>query len=324
MDYDSLMTWLEPDLAEVRAHMSRALETPIAEGRFAGILDDAIDNTGKMLRPLLIFLVAGAYDVAYRDELMATAAAYELGHTASLILDDVIDGADMRRGKPSVQHAYGTPVALCGSDYLLMAAQGYLLERGFVRSAAEMARLVRIMCAGEMVQFEHLHDLMSNMDSYLRAIRGKTAYLFESCCRLAAQITHKDEACISAMGEFGETLGIMFQIKDDLGDWTSDEDRSGKPVNEDFAEGIYTLPAIHAFADKVAGERLRSLASKRHLSATDLAEARRLVTEAGGIEYAQQYVQELAARALQLLQTLPQGMHRDALEAIVCLVAAEL
>ena len=139
MSLEQLTAWLAPDLAEVRAHMSRALEPRIAHDSFAGILRESVGNTGKMLRPILMLLVAGTYNRACREELLATAAAYELGHTASLILDDVIDGASLRRGVPSVQSSHGVPVALCSSDYLLMAAQGYLLHEGYDRSAAEMA-----------------------------------------------------------------------------------------------------------------------------------------------------------------------------------------
>ena len=323
MDYNKLATWLEPDLADVRSHMLHALEPSIAEGLFASILSETVQGTGKMLRPILMLLIADDYDRQYRDELLATAAAYELGHTASLVLDDVIDGAPTRRGRPSVQHAYGKPVALCTSDYLLMTAQGYLLELGYVRSASEMARLVRIMCAGEMVQFEHVHDLAASTESYLRAIRKKTASLFESCCRLSAQITCRPESYVAAMAEFGDTLGIMFQIRDDLSDWTSDGAESGKPVNEDFAGGVYTLPAIYAFADEASGVRLRELASKPHPSENDLAEARRLVTEAGGIAYAQRYLHELSERALRMLEALPDGTCRTTLEAIVRMVAQE-
>ncbi|MBP3884701.1 MAG: polyprenyl synthetase family protein [Olsenella sp.] len=323
MTFRQLATWLESDLAEVRAHMARALEPEIASGQFARVLCEAAENSGKMLRPILMLLVAGDYDEAHRDELLVTAACYELGHTASLILDDVIDGASLRRGKPSVQSSYGEPVALCTSDYLLMAAQGYLVQEGYARSVAEMARLVRVMCAGEMVQYEHLHDCAATRDTYLAAVRRKTASLFESCCGLAALITGKSDDCVAAMRAFGETLGVMFQVRDDLKDWTDDEQGAGKPVNEDFSEGIYTLPAIHAFANDEVGDRLRELASIERPSAGDLAEARRLVTEAGGIEHARAYLEDLAEQAGSQLAVLPEGPHRDALRGIVRLVAHE-
>lgn len=323
MSLEQLKAWLAPDLTDVRTHMARALEPSIAHDRFAGILRESVGNTGKMLRPILMFLVAGAYDEACREELLATAAAYELGHTASLVLDDVIDGASLRRGVPSVQTSYGVPVALCSSDYLLMAAQGYLLQEGYDRSAAEMARLVRVMCTGEVLQYEHLHDCSASMDTYLAVAKRKTASLFESCCGLAALITGKTDECVAASRLFGETLGIMFQVRDDLKDWTDDEQHAGKPVNEDFAEGIYTIPAIHAFADETVGDQLRELAALEHPTKEDLAEARRLVTQAGGIEFARDYLESLAAQAVDALSVLPEGPYRDALQGVVRMVACE-
>ena len=270
-----------------------------------------------------MFLIAGAYDETCREELLATAAAYELGHTASLILDDVIDGASIRRGTASVQSSYGVPVALCSSDYLLMAAQGYLLQEGYDRSAAEMARLVRVMCSGEVLQYEHLHDCATTIDTYLAVAKRKTASLFESCCGLAALITGKPDDCVASLRSFGETLGIMFQVRDDLKDWTDDEQHAGKPVNEDFAEGIYTIPTIHAFADETVGNQLRRLAALEHPTNEELAEARRLVTQAGGIAFARDYLKDLAVQAVGALSVLPEGPHRDALQGVVRMVACE-
>lgn len=323
MSFEQLTAWLAPDLAEVRIHMSRALEPRIAPDRFAGILHESVENNGKMLRPILMLLIAGTYDEACREELLATAAAYELGHTASLILDDVIDGASIRRGTASVQSSYGVPVALCSSDYLLMAAQGYLLQEGYDRSAAEMARLVRVMCSGEVLQYEHLHDCATTIDTYLAVAKRKTASLFESCCGLAALITGKPDDCVASLRSFGETLGIMFQVRDDLKDWTDDEQHAGKPVNEDFAEGIYTIPTIHAFADETVGNQLRRLAALEHPTNEELAEARRLVTQAGGIAFARDYLKDLAVQAVGALSVLPEGPHRDALQGVVRMVACE-
>ncbi len=321
MSFEQLSLWLTPDLVEVQSHMRRALEPHIAQERFAGILQSCVANTGKMLRPILMLLVAGVYDETYRNELLATAAGYELGHTASLILDDVIDGASLRRGQPSVQASHGVPTALCSSDYLLMAAQGYLLQEGYARSAAEMARLVRVMCAGEMLQYEHLHDCAATLESYLAAAKRKTASLFKSCCGLAAVISGKPDECVSNMREFGEVLGVMFQVRDDLKDWTDDEENAGKPVNEDFATGVYTIPAIHTFAHKELGGRLRALAAIEQPTRADLAEARQVVTKAGGIDFAQRYLEDLATQAADKLSVLPQGPHRDALHTVVRMVA---
>ena len=171
------------------------------------------------------------------------------------------------------------------------------------------------------MQFEHLHDCAATLDSYLAAAKRKTASLFESCCGLAAIISGKSDAFVANMRAFGETLGIMFQVRDDLKDWTDDEQSAGKPVNEDFETGVYTIPAMHAFADAELGGRLRALAAIEKPTRADLAEARQIVTKAGGIAFAQRYLEELAANAVDKLAALPEGPHRDALQFVVGAVA---
>ena len=123
------------------------------------------------------------------------------------------------------------------------------------------------------------------------------------------------------MRQLSLQLGQMFQVRDDLKDWTEDEQQAGKPVNEDFAKGLYTIPAIHAFADETVGDQLRKLAALEHPSKEDLAQARRLVTQAGGIAFARDYLEQLAPQALDGLSALPAGPYRDALQSVVHMVA---
>ena len=115
----------------------------------------------------------------------------------------------------------------------------------------------------------------------------------------------------------------MFQLRDDLLDWTAEESRLGKPVNEDFAEGVYTLPAIHVFSQEGPGNRLRALAAKKHLSEEERLEARRLVAEAGGIAYTADYLKRLGARAGELLDCLPAGPYTAAMRDLVRMLEAE-
>jgi geranylgeranyl pyrophosphate synthase len=179
------------------------------------------------------------------------------------------------------------------------------------------------MCTGEVLQYERLHDCAVSLDDYLAVAQRKTASLFESCCGLSALITGQPEVVVAALRTFGETLGIMFQVRDDLKDWTEDESQAGKPVNEDFAEGIYTIPAIHAFADETVGDRLRELAALERPTHAELGEARRLVEQARGIAYARAYLARLAQQAADALSALPEGPHRDALLGVVSMVASD-
>ena len=310
----------EAELYEVRERVREAYRYAPVRGELARIVAETVTNPGKMVRPKVMLMVAGDYPSDTRDELLCSAAAIEASHTASLVLDDMVDGAAMRRGAPTVYANNGADVALYVGLSILMGAQEYVLERGYARTAEAIAHTVQVMCDGEMLQ----HDSRRNVDveekALLAAIRGKTASLFERACTLACQITRKDEAYTSAMARLGECLGIMFQIRDDLLDWTASEEQAGKPVNEDFASGIYTLPAVYALSQEGYGDRLRALAQKPTLSAEDLVTARELVLEAGGIAYAHEILGGLAADARTCIDAHLGGIYAEGLRVLVDLL----
>lgn len=319
--YQQIMEWLEPDLQAIRACMLDMCSCLEGKGLLGRLVLESAETPGKMLRPALMMIAAGDYPPEARDELIASAAAIELSHTSSLVLDDMVDGAATRRGKPTVQAAYGSDVALYTGLTLLMRAQEALLANGYLPAAKAMARTVQVMCAGEMDQHDNLHDVDSSVERYLQAISGKTASLFEVACTLACEVTGKDEAYTKALGRIGWQLGMMFQIRDDLNDWTLTEEVSGKPVNEDFQNGTYTLPALYAFEDKVAGPRLRGLAAKPQLSAGDLAELRALAQGCGAIERTRADLAERRDEALGLVADALSGRAAETLSLIIRVVA---
>ena len=235
-----LTVQLAPALAEIRELTLCMVDSVPAHSGMKKLLKEVVENPGKMLRTTLMLLAAGDAASGHRDELFATAAALEMIHASSLILDDMIDDSPLRRDKPTVQKQYGKPTALCSGDYLLVTAFAWLMDQGWVSSARELMDAVH----------ENLHCADVREEAYLAAIRGKTAYAFLAACRIGCRITGKTAFEKRTLEEFGELLGIMFQLRDDLLDWTAEESRLGKPVNEDFAEGVYTLPAIHVFSQE--------------------------------------------------------------------------
>ena len=318
-----LTVQLVPALAEIRELTLCMVDSVPAHAGMKKLLKEVVENPGKMLRTTLMLLAAGDAASGHRDELFATAAALEMIHASSLILDDMIDDSPLRRDKPTVQKQYGKPTALCSGDYLLVTAFAWLMDQGWVSSARELMDAVQAACDGEMIQHENLHCADVREEAYLAAIRGKTAYAFLAACRIGCRITGKTAFEKRTLEEFGELLGIMFQLRDDLLDWTAEESRLGKPVNEDFAEGVYTLPAIHVFSQEGPGNRLRALAAKKHLSEEERLEARRLVAEAGGIAYTADYLKRLGARAGELLDCLPAGPYTAAMRDLVRMLEAE-
>jgi heptaprenyl diphosphate synthase len=287
------------------------------------LLRETLGNPGKMIRSALMLLTAGEYDQAQRPELISSAAALEMVHTSSLILDDMIDDSPLRRGRPTVQQVYGKPIALCSGDYLLVAAVSRLYDKGYLRSARELMEVIQIACDGEMIQHEHKGDVHVTRDAYYQCISRKTAALFRMACSMACSITDKEEVYRCNMEELGECIGLMFQIRDDLLDWTRQEEEIGKPINEDFTEGVYTLPAIYTFAQKEYGDRLRVFAEREALSQEEQAQVRSLVTQAGGVAYAREELCSLGQKAEALLHTLEDGTYTQALSDLVRLLEEE-
>ena len=302
---NNTIAWLLPDISEIKRYIGSAVDRIKAHDQMKRIIKDVMGNPGKMIRPVMMLLAAGEYEEGCRDELLSAAAAVEMIHSSSLILDDMIDDSPLRRGKPTVQHVYGRGIALCSGDYLMVAAISDLYDRGYPAAARELMEVIQIACDGEMIQNENVGNIHVSREAYEKAIRGKTAYFFRAICGMACRITGKNESVKKNLEEFGEILGTIFQLKDDLLDWTREEDEIGKPINEDFSEGIYTLPAICTFSKEGYGERLREYVGNDSLTKKDLHEIRRIVREAGGIKDTEDYLRELCKRAGKLINTLP-------------------
>lgn len=308
MMQDMKLDWLPPAMEETVKRIEAVSGTVEGPETLKAALADALGSKGKMYRPLLLLMCAGAPEHwLSRDRVISTAAAVELTHTASLIHDDVVDDAHIRRGAPTVQSKYGKHAAVYAGDSLLASALCDLLAHGCAESAAELLGCVKKMCAGEIAQMTNRWNTEVGLDAYFEAISGKTAALFATACRLGAREGGRSPGGVEALGRFGYYLGMLFQLNDDLNDWTSDSARSGKAVNMDFFDGIFTYPAISTFADPVLGPKLKALAAeaKRCGTSERLAErARRIVEEAGGLKSCEQAIEGYSASARLCLREL--------------------
>ena len=313
-----ILNWKKTDMDGVRARIREAIDETAAHNAMRDILLDCAENTGKMLRPLMILMAAEDYAESQRDELLWAAAAGEMLHTASLLLDDIIDGADLRRGRISVQAQYGTSVALCAGNYLIATAYACLCDRGYAHVARDLMAVTQLVCDGEMLQDENRWNMDISEETYLRAVTGKTAAVFAFACEIASRISGHSERTQAVMRRFGETVGVMFQVRDDVLDWTLDQRRLGKPAGEDFINGIYTLPAIHAFQSAEFGGELRSLAAKRgDLTRAELDRVKALVDAAGGLDRAKTALSGLAEQANAALDALSPNAYTAALRLLV-------
>lgn len=215
---------------------------------------------GKRLRPLLVFCCAPE---ATRggDGVLAAASAVELVHMATLVHDDIIDEASLRRGRPTVSQAKGPDVALRVGDFLFARAFSELTRAGEPRAVQALAASALDLSRGELLQQAAAHDLDLTEDAYLERCRGKTASLFAVACRLGAMIGGAGADAEKRVAAFGEHVGLAFQIFDDILDLTGDPASTGKRRGTDLRDGTITLPVILAMRlDPAVRERVRAAA----------------------------------------------------------------
>ena len=312
-----LIAWKTGDFSGIKARIRQAIAEMQTGEDMKQLLYGCTDAGGKMLRPLLMLMAAENYSAKQRDELLWGAAAGEMLHTASLLLDDILDGAAKRRGKPSVQAQYGKAVALCAGTALMATSCECLRKRGYAELTGDLLRLTQIVCDGEMLQDRNQWNVGFTEEDYMRSIEGKTASVFSFSCEIASRISGHDAKTQQTMREFGLTAGCLFQLRDDILDWTSEESELGKPVVEDFANGIYTLPAIHTFRSQDYAEEFTAIARKRSaVTKEELVRAKELVLLSGGIEHAKQTAAQFSARAKALLGKTTGSIYISALSML--------
>jgi geranylgeranyl pyrophosphate synthase len=225
-------------LQEARPYLEeleQRLESAVARypGLVAAVGRNAVAAGGKRLRPLLVHLTTPE-----RERALRAGVAVELAHVATLVHDDLIDGAELRRGRSSAWHEHGSCAARAGGDYLFARAFGELAESGDLAGVAILARACLAIARGEAMQQQQAHDPETPVDAYFERIALKTGKLFEASCLLGS--------CDERLGEFGLSLGIAFQIADDILDCVGDTIETGKIPGADLREGVPTLPLILA------------------------------------------------------------------------------
>jgi octaprenyl-diphosphate synthase len=220
-----------PYLDELEQRLGAAVERH--PGLVAAVGRNAVGAGGKRLRPLLVHLTAGDREVALR-----AGVAIELAHVATLVHDDLIDGAELRRGRSSAWHEYGPDAARAGGDYLFARAMAELADAGDLEGVDILARACLAIARGEAMQQQQLHDPDTPIEAYLERISLKTGKLFEAACLLGSRDPR--------LGQFGLALGVAFQIADDILDCVGDTIETGKIAGADLREGVPTLPLILA------------------------------------------------------------------------------
>jgi len=281
------------------------------------ILNYIFRRKGKQMRPLLVFLSAKLHGEITEPAYVA-ATLIELLHTASLVHDDVVDNSDERRGALSVNALWNSKIAVLLGDYLLSKGLLISIEKNRPDMLEIVSEAVKSMTEAELLQLQKSRKLNIREDDYFRIITGKTAALISACTACGAKSATDDQDAINLMRDFGESLGIAFQIRDDILDYQS-TGLTGKPLGNDIKEKKITLPLIHALQNVPVAtkKRILGIVGSRKKSVEDIEAVVRFVTENGGIDYATTKMYQYSDRALAVLDTYPDSEVKNSLREFV-------
>ncbi len=303
------------EMRNFESYFRRTLQSDIPF--FHLILSNVIRRKGKQMRPLLVFLTARLNGTVNETTYVA-ATFIELLHTATLVHDDVVDDAVERRGLPSINVLYNSKIAVLLGDYLL--AQGLLIsvEKQKFDMLGIISDAVREIVRGELLQLHKTRKLDISEEDYFTIIRMKTAALIAACTACGASSVSDDPLLIARMKELGEAIGMAFQIKDDLLDYTGNG-LTGKKEGNDIKEKKITLPLIHALKRAGAPERRKILRilRKKKKGSREIKEVIEFVKKYEGLEYAESVMKKFSARAIGILDEYPDSETKSALVEFV-------
>lgn len=315
MDYLSIIKHpIEAELADFVSLFNQSLSHE--DGLLGSALEHIRKRAGKRMRPILILLMARNFG-QITDVTQNAAVGLELLHTASLVHDDVVDESEERRGQASVNATYDNKVAVLVGDYILSTALLCVARTHSEQIVTYLAELGRTLSDGEILQLSNIGRKDISEDVYYDVIKQKTAALFEACAGIGALSSGASEEDVMAAKQFGQNLGIIFQIRDDIFDYY-DSKEIGKPTGNDMSEGKLTLPVIHA-VNNGGDEDMKRLALKvkdHSVTAEEIASLVDYTKRMGGIEYAEKRMWEFHAEAQRFLdERVGQQEIKEALQA---------
>ena len=260
------------------------------------MLSYLLSEPGKMLRPRLVFLASSLYP-SDQNVVQDGAVALELIHLASLVHDDVVDGSLLRRGRASVYHRWGSKASVLLGDYLFATAFRLINQHNIPDILDTVTRTIQIMCSGEINQLLSSFEVDLLLSDYLDRIYGKTACLFECCCRVGALASNMPAQQRDDLQRYGVSMGMAYQIIDDVLDFLSTPEYLGKPSGSDLLEGNITLPVIYGLQDEYYGGELAALLTQPALLAAQLDQIKELLQQCGAFAKSMQLAESYLADA---------------------------
>jgi len=302
---------IKKDLEDVEAAIQRHITSSVAY--VTSIAEYVVKNGGKRLRPILC-LFSSRLAGASGPKVVDCAAAMEFFHTATLMHDDVIDNAKLRRGKPSTNNKWGNQVAVLVGDFFYCQASSLLVGTGNMKIIKMVTQAMLSTTEGEILEISKSNDLATTEEDYLKIITDKTAVLMATSCAIGGVLGNVSEEYIAALGEYGRSLGVAFQLADDVLDYISD-DAFGKAQGTDLREGKLTLPLLTALRHCTNDERrlIKDVMIADSLDDARLRDVIGLINKYGGIDNTLNLAKTYIQRACDALHLFKPSMEKDAL-----------
>jgi heptaprenyl diphosphate synthase len=301
------------DLRQVESAIEEALATEDA------MLDEVSTHLlhagGKRIRPALVMMTS-KFPGAQLGRAIPVAVAVEMIHMATLVHDDVVDKAEVRRGRPTVNAKWSNQVSVLTGDNLFAKGFSMLAQTGNTRVVKIMADVVYELSRGELAQLASYFQVNQTEADYYQRIAQKTGYLIAACCRLGGVVGGAEERQVEALYNYGMGVGLSFQIADDLLDFHGSAAKVGKPVAGDLKTGILTLPVIHALKHSQHADELRRMIETHNIGDTEIDRVKAILDEAGSFTYARQQADLHLNNALAELEHLPELATRSDLQVL--------
>ena len=277
-----------------------------------------LSSGGKRIRPSVGLLTGQMFDAPH-DKLLTLAAAVEMLHTATLVHDDLIDGALLRRGMPTLNAHWSPAATILTGDYMFARAAKLAAESDNLLLMKLFAETLATIVNGELTQLFAARGVISR-ENYTKRIYAKTASLFEMTTQAAAMIGHANEANVEAMRQFGYNLGMAFQIVDDILDFTGEQAMVGKPVGSDLLQGLVTLPAIHYAESHPYDPDVLCLTGGCYTETERMERLVQSIRESDATTKSMKEAQVFIHKALEIMKTAPAGLERQALEDLTAYI----
>lgn len=303
--FNDIQSSIAPELKQLNESISSSLVT--SNELMNRIVENYLLTKGKQIRPILVILSAKLFG-AINGNTISSAAAIEMLHNASLIHDDVVDDSDIRRGCPTINSVWDNRIAVLIGDYFVASALRHAVQTGDIRIIDIISNIGQTLSLGEINQIEKARNHNFDENSYIEIISQKTASLFEACVSIGAYSVNASEENIRILTEFARLFGLCFQIRDDIFDYFESDD-IGKPTGNDLREGKVTLPLLYALSqtDHPAHSQMTRLICQETLVQDEIVTLIQYAKDAGGIDYAYDYMARLRAEAETVMTRLPES-----------------